>query len=132
MIEVTAAIICKDGKLLICQRPQGKNCEFLWEFPGGKIESGETKEQCIIRECQEELGVTLRVKAKIAEVTHDYPVCTVQLHFFSTEIVAGDLTKNEHHAFQWITPAEIINYAFCPADAKMLSITDMCAVLAGS
>jgi len=132
MIEVTAAIICKGKEFLICQRPKGKNCELLWEFPGGKIESGETEEQCIVRECQEELGVTLRVIRKLTEVTYDYPGRTVHLHFFITEITAGDLAKNEHHAFRWISPEKTSNYTFCPADAKMLSTTDMRAVLAES
>lgn len=120
MIEVTAAIICKDGKFLICQRPKGKNCELLWEFPGGKIEPGETGEECIIREIQEELGVTLRVLRKLTDVVYDYPDKTVHLHFYITEVVCGDLIRKEHHAFAWITKAELSNYQFCPADEKML------------
>ena len=72
MLEVTAAIICKDGKFLICQRPKGKNCELLWEFPGGKIEPKETAEACIIREIQEELDVTLRVLRKFTDVIYEY------------------------------------------------------------
>ena len=120
MIEVTAAIICKDGKFLICQRPKGKNCELLWEFPGGKIEPGETGEECIIREIQEELGVTLRVLRKLTDVVYDYPDKAVHLHFYITEIVHGELIRKEHHSFAWITTAELSNYQFCPADEKML------------
>lgn len=131
MIEVTAAVICSNGKFLICQRPKGKNCELLWEFPGGKIEHGETAEQCIVRECMEELGVTLRVLRKLTEVTYDYPDCTVHLHFFITEIASGELTKKEHNAFKWIMPDEVNDYTFCPADAKMLSSTDMRNFLTG-
>ena len=78
MLEVTAAIICKDGEVLICQRPKGKNCELLWEFPGGKIESGETAEACIVREIQEELGVTLRVLRKFTDVICEYPEQTTR------------------------------------------------------
>ena len=120
MIEVTAAIICKDGKLLICQRPKGKNCEFLWEFPGGKIEPGETGEECIVREIQEELGVTLRVLRKLTDVVYEYPDRTVHLHFYVTEIEQGKLTRKEHNAFAWIATEDIPSYQFCPADEKML------------
>ena len=125
MIEVTAAIIRKEGKFLICQRPKGKNCELLWEFPGGKIERGETGEQCIVREIQEELGVTLRVLRKLTDVAYEYPDRTVHLHFYVTEIESGELIRKEHNAFAWITKADIPNYQFCPADAKMLSQTDL-------
>ena len=125
MIEVTAAVIYKEGKFLICQRPKGKNCELLWEFPGGKIELGETGEQCIVREIQEELGVTLRVLRKLTDVVYDYPDRTVHLHFYVTEIESGELVRKEHNAFAWITEADIPNYQFCPADAKMLSQTDL-------
>lgn len=125
MIEVTAAIICKKGKFLICQRPKGKNCELLWEFPGGKIEPGETGKQCIVREIQEELGVTLRVLRKLTDVVYEYPDRTVHLHFYVTEIESGALVRKEHNAFAWITEADIPNYQFCPADAKMLSQTDL-------
>lgn len=124
MIEVTAAIICKDGKLLICQRPINKSCALLWEFPGGKIEPNETAEQCVVRECQEELNVVLHVIKKIAETTYAYPDRLVHLHFFLAEIVSGKLKKNEHKAVAWISPDEIKGYDFCPADAKMLSETD--------
>lgn len=125
MIEVTAAIICKDSRFLICQRPKGKSCELLWEFPGGKIEPSETGEQCIVREIQEELGVTLRVLRKFTDVVYEYPDRTVHLHFYITEIESGELVRKEHNAFAWITQKNIPNYQFCPADAKMLSITDL-------
>ena len=120
MLEVTAAIICKDGKFLICQRPKGNNCELLWEFPGGKIESGETTEACIVREIQEELGVTLRVLRKFTDVIYEYPDKTVHLHFFLAEIASGKLTHKEHNALAWITADEIGNFQFCPADDSMI------------
>ncbi len=119
-LEVTAAIIRQDGKFLICQRPANKNCGLLWEFPGGKIEPGETGEQCIIRECQEELGVTLRVERELTDITHEYPDRIVHLHFFLCDIVQGELERKEHNAFAWITSEEIPQYEFCPADKKML------------
>ena len=125
MIEVTAAIICQDGKFLICQRPKGKACELLWDFPGGKIEPGETGEECIVREIQEELGVTLRVLRKFTEVIYEYPNRTVHLHFYVSEIESGELVRKEHNAFAWIAKDDIPNFQFCPADAKMLSLTDL-------
>ncbi len=124
-LEVTAAIIRRDGRFLICQRPANKNCGLLWEFPGGKIESGETGEQCIIRECQEELGVTLRVERELTDITHEYPDRVVHLHFFLCAIVQGELERKEHTAFAWITSNEIQQYEFCPADKKILQSLQM-------
>ena len=74
MLEVTAAIIRKDNRILICQRPANKSCGLLWEFPGGKIEPGENGEQCIVRECQEELGVTLQVHKEVIDVVYEYRI----------------------------------------------------------
>ncbi len=121
MIEVTAAVIRDNGKFLICQRAKGKNCELLWEFPGGKIEPGETAEQCIVRECQEELGVTLEVEQKLTDIVYAYSDRTVHLHFFITRIVAGQLQRREHNAFAWVTTDEMSRYEFCPADTEMLN-----------
>lgn len=120
MLEVTAAIIRRDGKVLICQRPANKNCGLLWEFPGGKIETGETGEQCIIRECQEELNVTLSVERKLTDIVFEYPDRTVHLHFYICEISAGSLILTEHNNLAWVDNVEILNYNFCPADQKML------------
>ena len=125
MLEVTAAIIRKDNRILICQRPANKSCGLLWEFPGGKIEPGETGEQCIIRECQEELGVTLQVHKEVIDVVCEYPDRAVHLHFYLCDIVAGALEKKEHAAFRWISRKETSQFEFCPADAKMLSLVDM-------
>lgn len=124
MIEVTAAVIQQNGKILICQRPANKNCGLLWEFPGGKIEAGETGAQCIVRECQEELGITLKVKSELTDVVYKYPNRTVHLHFFVCDIIEGVPDKKEHNEIVWIEPAEIPNYEFCPADAKMLAKID--------
>ena len=125
MLEVTAAIIHKDNKILICQRPANKNCGLLWEFPGGKIEPNETGEQCIVRECQEELGVTLQVRKEVIDVVYEYPDRTVHLHFFLCDIIEGTLEKKEHADFQWISWQELSQFEFCPADATMLSLVDM-------
>ena len=126
-IEVVAAIIIKDGEVFATQRGYGE-FKGWWEFPGGKIEPGETGEQCIVREIQEELCVTLRVLRKFTDVVYEYPDRTVHLHFFVTEIESGELVRKEHNAFAWITEADVPNYQFCPADAKMLSHTDLSSV----
>ena len=120
MIEVTAAIIRDNGKILICQRPANKACGLLWEFPGGKIEAGETGEQCIVRECQEELGITLHVERELTDITYAYPDRIVHLYFYLCDIVEGVPKKKEHEEIKWIEPHEVELYRFCPADTEML------------
>ena len=120
MITVVAALIWREGKFLICQRPEGKKRALLWEFVGGKVESGETKEQALIRECQEELGVTVKVNGLFYTVSHVYPDVTVNLTLYNAEIVAGEVTMLEHNDIRWISPHEIDNYEFCPADVEIL------------
>ena len=120
MIEVTAAIIRNGDRFLICQRPEGKSCAMLWEFPGGKIEPGETGEACIARECMEELDLSLRAVRELTDVTMAYPDKTVHLHFFICEILSGQPVLKEHHACEWILPSDTDWFPFCPADRKML------------
>ena len=121
MTEVVAALIWKDNKFMICQRPAHKARGLLWEFVGGKVESGETKELALIRECKEELNVLLSVGDVFMEVTHEYPDLTVHLTLFKATIVEGEPQKLEHNDIQWISPSEIPNYAFCPADEEILA-----------
>ncbi len=120
MVEVVAALIWKGDKFLICQRPKNKACGLLWEFVGGKVEIGESKEQALKRECMEELGITVSVGDVFTEVTHKYPDVTVHLTLFNATITGGVLQKLEHNDIKWITPSEIPNYSFCPADKDIL------------
>ena len=120
MTEVVAALIWKNNKFMICQRPAHKARGLLWEFVGGKVESDETKEQALIRECREELNVLLSVGDVFMEVIHEYPDITVHLTLFNATIAAGEPQKLEHNDIQWITPREISNYDFCPADEEIL------------
>ena len=120
MVEVVAAIIWDKDKFLICQRPENKARALLWEFVGGKVEKGETKEQALIRECKEELNITIKPKDVFMEVVHEYPDITVHLTLFNAEIVAGIPQKSEHNDIKWITVAEIPDYTFCPADENVL------------
>ena len=120
MVEVVAALRWADNKFMICQRPAHKARALLWEFVGGKVEPGETKEQALVRECQEELAVTISVGDVFMEVTHEYPDITVHLTLFNATIGEGTPQKLEHNDIQWITPAQIPNYDFCPADEEIL------------
>ena len=120
MIEVVAALIWDADKFMICQRPANKARALLWEFVGGKVESGETKEEALIRECQEELAVTLSVSDVFMDVVHEYTDITVHLTLFNATIAEGIPNKLEHNDIKWITSAEIPNYNFCPADKEIL------------
>ena len=120
MTEVVAALIWNDDKFMICQRPAHKARGLLWEFVGGKVEHGETKEQALIRECREELAVTISVGNVFMDVVHEYPDLTVHLTLFNATIADGKPQKLEHNDIQWITPREIPNYEFCPADEEIL------------
>ena len=118
--EVVAALIWRGEKFMICQRPAHKARGLLWEFVGGKVEHGETKEQALIRECNEELGITLDVGDVFMDVIHEYPDLTVHLTLFNATISHGEPQKIEHNDIQWITPERIPNYDFCPADKEIL------------
>ena len=118
--EVVAALVWDNHKFMICQRPENKARPLLWEFVGGKVESGETKEQALIRECQEELAITLSVGDVFMDVVHEYPDIVVHLTLFQAVIAEGIPQKLEHNDIQWITPSEISDYDFCPADEEIL------------
>ena len=125
--EVVAALIWEDGKFMICQRPAHKTRGLLWEFVGGKVESGETKEQALIRECTEELDVLISVGDVFMDVLHEYPDLTVHLTLFNASIAEGVPKKLEHNDIRWIIPSEISHYEFCPADEAILArIRDVC------
>lgn len=118
--EVVAALIWDKDRFLICQRPSDKARALLWEFVGGKVEKGESKEEALIRECREELAIDIAVDSVFTEVTHDYPDIAIHLTLFNSRIVGGRLTLLEHNDMAWITPSEIKNYEFCPADEVIL------------
>ena len=126
MTEVVAALIWQNDKFLICQRPTTKTCALLWEFVGGKVEPGETKEQALNRECMEELGIALNVGEPFIDVVHQYPDITVHLTLFHATIAEGVPQKLEHNDICWITPHEIPKYVFCPADKEILQKIIQC------
>ena len=121
MTEVVAALIWDGDKFMICQRPAHKARGLLWEFVGGKVEPGETKEQALIRECQEELAVTLEVGEVFMDVVHEYPDLTVHLTLFH----ASDPPRAFRRSWSITTSAgsrwmRLMQYAFCPADEEIL------------
>ena len=120
MTEVVAALIRDADRFLICQRPASKDRGLLWEFVGGKVEPGETREEALIRECREELAITISVGDIFTEVTHTYPDLTIHLTVFNAEITAGVPRKLEHNDLRWITADELDRYAFCPADQSIV------------
>ncbi len=120
MVQVVAALIRKDDKFMIFQRPLTKTRALQWEFVGGKAEEGETLEQALIRECKEEIGVTVKVGDIFMEVDHEYPDITIHLTLFNAEIAEGEPQMLEHNDIRCITPDEIDNYNFCPADDEIL------------
>lgn len=118
--EVVAALIFDGGRFMICQRPTHKARGLLWEFVGGKVEPGESRAQALVRECREELAVTVDVQDVFTEVTHVYPDITVHLTLLRAVITEGTPQKLEHNDIRWITPQEIGQYDFCPADVEIL------------
>lgn len=121
MVQVAAALIKKGGRFLICQRPAHKTRGLLWEFVGGKLEKGESKEQALVRECKEELDITVKPESVFMELVHEYPDMTVELTVFNASIESGEITLLEHNDAKWITPDEIAQYDFCPADKDILA-----------
>ena len=120
MTEVVAALIWDGDRFLACQRPSNKARALLWEFVGGKVEPGETMEQALIRECREELDVTVSVGDLFMDVVHEYPDITVHLSLYHAKIAAGVPKLLEHANMQWLLPAQIPDYPFCPADKDIL------------
>ncbi len=118
--QVVAALIWDGNRFLICQRPAHKARGLLWEFVGGKVEPGESKEVALIRECREELAIDLCVGDVFMELEHVYPDITIRLTLFHATIAGGQPQKLEHNDIRWILPQEIPGYDFCPADVEIL------------
>ncbi len=125
-VEVAAALIWDNGRFMICQRPPHKARGMLWEFVGGKLDPGETGEEALIRECMEELGVTVSPESVFFDVIHKYPDITVHLTVYKASIANGTPRLLEHNDIRWIKPSEIPQYEFCPADVEILEkITEL-------
>ena len=120
MVEVVAGLIWSGNRFMICQRPENKARALLWEFVGGKVEKGESAEDALIRECKEELDIVVKPIDVFCDVTHVYPDITVHLTLYNAEILEGEPKMLEHNDLKWITPDEIDQYEFCPADVEIL------------
>ena len=118
--HVVAALIWEGDKFLICQRPAHKARGLLWEFVGGKVDPGETAEEALVRECREELDITVAVDDVFMEVLHKYPDLLVRLTLFNATIAEGTPKMLEHNDIRWIFVEEIPQYDFCPADVDIL------------
>lgn len=119
--HVVAALIWENDRFMICQRPEHKTRAMQWEFVGGKVEKGESKEEALIRECREELNITVKVGDVFMEVDHEYPDISVHLTLFNSEICGGVPEMLEHNDIKWIRPEEITEFEFCPADKDILA-----------
>ena len=120
MLEVVAALIIKDNKLMICQRPAFKSRPLLWEFPGGKVEENETKEQALKRECKEELDILIEVRDLYAEVSYTYPDISINLSLFKASVKNGEPRLIEHNDLKWINLDQLDEFDFCPADKSII------------
>ena len=120
MLEVVAALMRRGEKFLICRRPMHKARGGQWEFPGGKVEIGETRQQAIIREISEELNLNLSAGEAVAETVHAYPDLTVHLSLMEAQILSGEMHQNEHSDIAWVTLRDVHQYDLCPADRQLV------------
>lgn len=122
MKNVAAAIIVRNGKIFIAQRPEGKSLAHHWEFPGGKLEEGETLPQCLKRELREELNIDADVGEYFMISTYDYEFGTIALNAFWVTVKGnGEVKSNEHENTAWVSPQELDNYKFAPADMPIVA-----------
>ena len=123
-IDVTAAVIRKNGNILIARRAKGHHLAGFWEFPGGKIENGETPEACLKRELFEEFGIEVRIGRFIAESCFCYSEKNIRLLAYEVEYLGGDFSLNAHSAVSWVAVDQLANYSFAPADIPILEKLD--------
>lgn len=121
MQQVAAAIIAEKGHILICQRGSGGPCAHLWEFPGGKLEPGETLQDCLCRECREELALEIAVDRLYHQTPYCYGEKEFIFSFFCAHIIGGTLKQNVHAAIVWVPVTQLLQYPFCPADRDVIN-----------
>ena len=120
MVVVTAGIIERDGKILIAQRKKGSRLEYKWELPGGKLEEGETPEECLVRELHEEFGVETRVKSFFGESKYTYSHISIEMQAYKVEYLGGEFKLNSHEQIKWVSPSEMQLYDFAEADKPIV------------
>jgi mutator protein MutT len=119
-VQVAIAVVFREGKLLICQRKQDADLGGFWEFPGGKIEPGESAQQCLHRELMEEVGIRADVVSELPIIQHEYPTVHIQIQPFLCRHVEGEARPIECTKIDWIEPAQLNEYAFPPANAALI------------
>ena len=122
MVDVVAALIWDHDRFMICQRPAHKARGLLWEFVGGKVEPKESMEAALIRECREELDITVSVGTLFTQVIHEYPDIHIRLSLFHCTLAEGTPKLLEHADLKWIRPSQIPEFSFCPADKDILAM----------
>ena len=120
MIDVVAAVIKKDNKYLIAQRNRNKHFAFHWEFPGGKVDNGETFKIALQREIKEELSIDIKIYQKVSSQTHKDDKINVKVHYFLCEHIDGKILLFEHEDMQWVTKKELFTYKMAPGDSKII------------
>ena len=119
-VDVVAAIIRRNGKILITRRLDHVHLGGLWEFPGGKVEAEESLEGALLREIREELGMEVAVGTEIFTIEHDYPTKSVRLHFFDCSVIQGEPQPLDVSELRWVTPPQLAEFEFPPADAELI------------
>lgn len=120
MLTVTAAILIRENKVFIGQRKPGKHMAHLWEFPGGKLEGGETTQECLAREMREEFGVQVEIREYFGESVYHYERGTIRLVAYLVDWTAGEMTPADHQDCRWVTFDDLENYEFVPADVPFV------------
>jgi mutator protein MutT len=120
LVQVAAGLICREGRYLIARRKTNVHLGGLWEFPGGKCEPGETLEDCLRRELQEELAIRIAAPVRFHTIRHEYPEKTVELHFFRCSILSGQARPIDCAEVRWVSPDELVDYEFPPADRPII------------
>ena len=115
-IKVVAGVIIKENKILIARRKKGKSLEFMWEYPGGKVEENESEKECLKRELLEEFSIETEIKQFLTESFHDYGSFKINLRAYLVTHISGDFQLTDHDQVEWITKEEFLNYDFAPAD----------------
>ena len=122
MIDVVAAVIQKNTKYLIAQRNRNKHFAFHWEFPGGKVDNGETFEIALQREIKEELSIDIKILKKVSSQKHKDDKINVNVHYFLCEHSDGKIILSEHEDLKWVTKKELFSYKMAPGDSKIIEL----------
>jgi len=120
-IRVVAAMIERDGKYLITQRRPSATLPLLWEFPGGRVEEGETDEAALARELKEEMGIDVEVRDRVMHVQHSYPHYDIDFCVYACRLVAGEIRNIRVHDHRWVAPTDMDKYEFPAADEKTVA-----------